>query len=166
MNTKTLLLTIGLVLITFGIVKPDISNFLPQKNSVVENSNVVKEKPLNPELLTQAQNVASIIKKGGSGRGVDAIKLSSLYYDLATLIEIDGDDQVVKNTLEIREANKLAGLFSKLGLGGKYEGLAEACNSLVVAGIGDSDVVLDENIRKKAVETFKALSWACYEGSK
>jgi hypothetical protein len=51
-------------------------------------------------------------------------------------------------------------------LGGKYPDLAEACNSVVVAGIGDEDIVLDKETRKKAVDTFKALSWACYEGSK
>jgi hypothetical protein len=164
MNNKKLILVLAFLLIGYGVFKPEIGNILPS-NVVVDNSFVV-EKPKDVVLLEQAQKVVSIIKKGGTSRRSDGTKLASLYHDLAILIELDAEDEVIKDTLAIRESNKLAGTLSRLGLGGQYPDLAEACNSVVVAGIGDEDIVLDKETRKKAVDTFKALSWACLEGSK
>ena len=48
----------------------------------------------------------------------------------------------------------------------KYPNLAEAARDVVVYSIGEDDVVLDSETRTKAVQSFRALSWAFYEGGK
>ena len=53
-----------------------------------------------------------------------------------------------------------------MNIKGKYPGLATKANDVVVLGIGDDSVELDSTLRKTAVETFRALGWACYEGAK
>ena len=85
--------------------------------------------------------------------------------DLATLVSLDGEDCIIKNTEEIRQANRLAGIMLKLDMKGKYENLAEAGTNLIKAAIGDDSVLLDDSLREKAVEGFNALAWACYMGS-
>jgi hypothetical protein len=54
----------------------------------------------------------------------------------------------------------------RLNIKNKYPGLAEAAKVLVSSELGTDDVVLDEDMRAKAVNAFRALSWAFYEGSK
>jgi hypothetical protein len=164
MKNNTLLLVLGLALVGYGVLKPDLGSLITPTVPVINNV-VDVEKPLDPDLLSWCDDVIKSFRKT-SDRKADALKLSSLYYDLANLISLDSENEVIKNTLEVREANKLAGILFNLNIKGKYPDLAQACNNLVVIGIGDDDVILDENMRKKAVETFKALSWACYEGSK
>jgi len=163
MKNKVVLVLASL-LVGYGLLKPDLSVLVPQSN--LSNSVVVVERPSDKELLVASNKVIQALKSGSSSRRNDGVRLSSLYYDLASLIELDESDEVVKSTLEIREANRLSGLLCRLNLSGKYPDLSKACNDLVVTGLGDDDVVLDNTIRKKAVDTFKALSWACLEGSK
>jgi hypothetical protein len=133
------------------------------------------ENPYNREKLKK--NVTDDIKKlcnevikslqsGDSDRVTDSKRLRDLYLDIATLVEIDGENEVIKNTEEIRQANSLAGVMLKMNIKGKYEDLAKSTNAVVVAGIGDDNIVLSPDLRNKAVETFKALAWACNEGSK
>jgi hypothetical protein len=94
------------------------------------------------------------------------LRLAYLYNDMATLVGLDGDSEVIKNTEEIRQANRLAGLMLRLDIKGKYEDLPEAAQALVLTAIGDDNVLLNKDLRDKAVEGFKALSWACLQGSK
>ena len=54
----------------------------------------------------------------------------------------------------------------KLDIKGKYPKLAKAAEGLVIASIGDDSVMLDDKLRQGAADGFKALAWACYEGSK
>jgi hypothetical protein len=162
MSSKTILLIIAGLLIFVGLTKPDFS--FPVKPVV--NPVVVVEPPSDPELKKACQGVIDSLKAGGSSRKTDAVRLSSLYMDLASLIEIDGEDQIVKNTEEIREANRLSGLLLRMNIKGKYPDLATKANDVVVLGIGDDSVELDSTLRKTAVETFRALGWACYEGAK
>jgi hypothetical protein len=163
LENKVLVILAALFL-GYGLLKPDFSNINWPRPAVVNNEVVKVEAPKDPKLLKACESVIKSLKSGP--RSSDGARLSSLYYDLSTLIELDEEDEVIKDTLAIRESNKLAGALLRLGLGGKYPDLAEACNSVVVTGIGDEDIVLDKETRKKAVDTFKALSWACYEGSK
>jgi hypothetical protein len=164
MKNNTLLLVLGLALISYGVFQPDLGSFIP--NSPTVNNVVVNvEKPSDPDLLSACEGVIDAFKSSNNRRE-DALKLSSLYHDLASLISLDFENEVVKNTMEIREANKLAGILFNLNIKNKYPDLSSSCNNVVVVGIGDDDVVLDSDMRKKATDTFKALSWACYEGSK
>jgi hypothetical protein len=156
---KTVLLIIAGILLVIGLFKPNLSvvpdtPFAPSVNVVA---------PSDPEMKEACLEVISILEKGKSS---DALRLSSLYMDIATLIELDGEDEVIKTTEDIRQANSLSGLLLKLDIKGKYPNLAVAAKKVIVTGIGDDDVSLDPELRKKASESFRALAWACKEGSK
>jgi hypothetical protein len=167
LKQNKVLLALAVLLIGYGLVKPNLNNLFPSPNNnviVVDDSNI--KAPTDKALLEACDTVTECLRNGSGSRKTDATRLSSLYRDLATLIKLDGEDQVIKSTIEIREANKIAGSLCRLNFGGKYPGLVEACNNLVIVGLGDDDVVLDEGSRQKAVDTFMALSWACSQGSK
>jgi hypothetical protein len=168
LKNNKLLLIAGGILLAYGVFKPDLSNLVRNDNAVVfNNQNYTTQPPEDPALKESAEKLIKIFISGPSSRKIDARQLASLYFDLANLISLDQEDQVIKSTLEIKEANRIAGALFRLNVGGgKYPGLADAANNVVVVGLGDNDVVLDEETRKKAIQTFKALSWACYEGSK
>lgn len=162
MNTKNLLLLIGAVLIVLGLFKPNLSNIV---NITPSNTTVIVEKPSNTELLDECQDVVNALKQN-SDRKQDGVRLASLYNDLATLVSLDGEDLVLKNTEEIRQANKLAGVMLKLDIKSKYPELAKGTNSVIVASLGDDSIMLDDKLRQQAVDGFKALAWACLEGTK
>lgn len=165
MNNK-LLLGVGVALIAIGLFKPDLSNWINAGGTVTRPSVVVVEKPSDKDLEIMALKVVDALRSGGSSRKTDGVKLAELYNDLATLISLSGEDTVIKNTEEIRQANSLAGLMLKMDMKGKYSNLAKSCNDLVVSIIGDDSVPLTDTLRTKSVDGFRALSWACNEGSK
>ena len=117
--------------------------------------------------MEKAQAVTAVLKQSNdSTKKTDCLKLSSLYADMATLIELDNEDTVIKDTAAIRQANSLAGLMLRLNIKDKYPNLAKASREVIVSVIGDDDVVLDNELRSQSVNAFRALSWAFYEGSK
>lgn len=160
---------VGIALICVGILKPDLSNiftYKPNPNVHMLESYVV-DAPSNTDLLPYCESITDAIKSSNdSTRSSDSLKLSALYCDLATLISLDDEDMVIKDTAAIREANSIAGKMLKLDIKEKYPNLAEACGSLIVAAIGDDDIILNAEVREKSVEAFRALSWSFYEGSK
>lgn len=160
------LLGIGTILIVFGLLQSNMPSFLPNTGTC-SVANYVMDAPADDVLLSKARDVVSILQQSyDSTTSSDCLRLSSLYADMALLIELDGVDKVIKDTSSIREANALAGPMLKLNIRDKYPNLAESSRSLVVSAIGDDDVVLDNELRAKASEAFRALSWAFYEGSK
>jgi hypothetical protein len=162
--SNKLLLVIAAVLIFIGITKP---NFvLPINNPQPVNNIVVVVPPADEELKKTCQLVIDVLKAGPSDRKQDGKRLSELYSDLAVLIKLDGENEVVKTTEEVRQANSLSGLMLRMNIKDKYDGLPEATNVVVLKEIGDDIVPLDENLRNKAAKAFMALSWACLEGSK
>lgn len=162
--SNKVLLVIGFVLVMFGVFCPNISL---DNNVCPTVINYVIDAPSDTALLNQAQNVIKILQSSDdSTRPSDCLRLSSLYADMATLIELDNDDMIIKDTITIKEANSLSGKMLKLNIKDKYPDLAEASRAVVITAIGDDDILLDENSRNKAVEAFRALSWAFYEGSK
>ena len=161
---KNLVLLLATILIIIGLFKPDFASII--NTSPTNNvSTVVVSKPSNIELLDECQDVVNAIKKN-SDRKYDGLRLASLYNDLATLISLDNEDMVVKNTEEVRQANKLAGVMLKLDIKGKYPELAKSTNAVIVASLGDDSLMLDDKLREQAVDGFKALAWACIEGTK
>jgi hypothetical protein len=159
MNSKTILLVIGGLLVAIGLFRP---NFISNNQSV---DSITISKPSDVELLDECQKVTTCFTSVG-GSAYDAKRLASLYMDIATLVELDGENEVVKTTEDVRQSNKLAGLMLKLDIKGKYPDLADAAKSVIVASIGDNSVPLDKNLRAKAVEGFRALAWACNQGAK
>lgn len=161
---KNLALLLAAVLIVVGLLKPDLSNFTGGKTP----SNIVVvsvDKPSDPEILDECEAVIDALKED-SDRKTDGKRLASLYVDMATLVSLDGDNMVLKNTEEIRQANRLSGAMLRLDIKGKYPKLAKAAESVVVSSIGDDSVLLDSKLRQRAVDGFNALAWACLEGAK
>jgi hypothetical protein len=157
---KNIVLAVAGLLILFGLI-PQLSNLIsPTGPASIDSINV--SAPLDPELKAKAQVVVDIL----ADHNADAYRLARLYYDMSTLVSLDGEDEVVKSTEDIRQANRLAGLMLKLDMKGKHDGLADAAQDVVVTAIGDDHVPLNKDLRNKAVEGFKALSWACAEASK
>jgi hypothetical protein len=108
--------------------------------------------------------VVALLKEAGAKN--DARRLRDLYIDLAKLVELDGEDEVVKSTEEIRQANSLTGVMLRLDIKGKYPNLAKEAKEVLVSSIGDDQILLSKELRAKAVEGLNALAWACNQGSK
>jgi hypothetical protein len=164
LNSKTLLLVLAGVLIFLGLTKPDLAWPVRSKPNV--DNIVVVTPPESKELREKCQTVIDVLKNGSGDRKQDGKRLSELYSDLAVLIRLDGENEVVKNTEEIKQANSLSGAMLQMNLKGKYPGLSEAAQTVIVSEIGNDIVPLDENLRGQAVKAFTALAWACLEGSK
>lgn len=163
-------LSVGVILLVLGLFKPDLSNIgfpvnINEPACSVES--YVTDAPEDTGLLEKARAVTAVVKSSDdSTRKSDCLKLSSLYADIATLIELDGSDMVVKDTAAVRQVNSLAGKMLRLDVKDKYPGLSDAAKDLLISVIGDDDVVLDKETRNNTVKSFMALSWAFYEGSK
>lgn len=156
-SKQLLLLVVGVVLISLGIFKPNLSIPVQSTDTLLPSV----------ELQEKCQPLVSIFRKSDSpDKKKDAQELAKLYSDLSKLIALDNDDTIIKNTEEIREANKLSGKMLNLGLKDKYENLAETCDDIVKSYIGDENIVLSSELRKRSSEVFDALSWALKEGTK
>lgn len=164
MKPKYVLLICGILLVLFGLVKPDLSKFIPNNN--IPTNIVVIEPPSDTNVKKEAEELVLLLKSFGSSAKDDSLRLRDLYLDLSTLIGLDGENQTVKNTEEIRQANSLAGVMLRLDIKDKYPDLAKEAKDVIIASIGDDQVLLSPELRAKAVEGFRALAWACNEVNK
>lgn len=161
---KNLVLALGIGLIILGLTRPDFSNLeLLNKPVVVDVLDLPA--PQNESVKEKASAIVEIFKNHPD-RKTDAKKLRDLYLDIAKLISLDSEDEVIRNTEEIRQANIIAGVMLKLDIKGKYPNLANATKDVIITAIGDDNIPLDQQLRSKAVEAFNALGWACNLGSK
>jgi hypothetical protein len=164
MTQKNLLLALAGLLIVVGLLKPDLSNIFKPGPSVTIDV-LELPAPTDEAVKKEAEDVVALLKStNGSKR--DFKKLRDLYLDLAKLVELDGEDEVVKSTEDIRQANSLAGVMLRLDIKGKYPDLAKEIKEVIVAAIGDDQIPLSKELRPKAVDGFSALAWAMNEGSK
>jgi hypothetical protein len=164
MNSTRLLLLVGLVLVIFGLLKPDMSGLFPNKNTNIDVMELTA--PTDVNVKKEADEVVSLLKGYSSPDKSDFKKLRDLYLDLGRLVQLDGEDEVIKSTEDLRQANKLAGVMLKLDIKGKYPDLAKECQDVIIAAIGDDDVSLSKELRPKGVEGFNGLAWSFNEGSK
>ena len=165
MNNKVVLI-VGAVLIAVGVFRPDLSSVLPNNNRPVVNTPAIEiPEPEDGELKDMSLKVAEILQAGDSSRKVDGLTLAVLWRDLGLLIAMDNENEVIKTTAEIREANSVAGRLINAELKGKYPDLAQTSRDVVVAAIGTYNVMLTEELRNKAKEAFMILSWAAYQGA-
>lgn len=161
---KQLVLGIGLLLILVGMLKPNLSNFPLGGGRPVSIDVLELPAPTEEALLKEATDVVNIIKNNMPKQ--EARKLRDLYLDIGQLVKLDGEDQVIKNTEEIRQVNSIAGPMLKLDIKGKYPNLANEAKEVIVAAIGDDNIVLSPELRAKGVDGFSALAWAYNEASK
>jgi hypothetical protein len=165
MNNKSLVLILGIVLLAIGVLKPDLSTIgFPNKPVVVDVLELTS--PSDEDLKKEADDVVSLLKQAGPQARADAKRLRDLYLDIAKLVQLDDEEMVIRSTEEIRQANSLAGVMLRLDIKGKYPDLAKEAKEVVVAAIGDDQILLSKELRAKAVEGFNALAWACNQGSK
>jgi hypothetical protein len=167
MNNKGLLF-IATGLVAIGLFKPDLSSFsIPALEPKCSVETYVTDAPADTELLNKARIIINILgESNDSTKPSDCMKLSALYSDMATLISLDNEDEIIKDTASIKSANSLAGKMLRLDIKDKYPNLAESAKDLLITAIGSDDVILDNTTRQKSVNAFRALSWAFYEGSK
>lgn len=159
MNKNIILIIAGL-LIAIGLLRPNFESFV--NPNPVDSVVLVEPKDEYKEFVSVIVKALSV----DGDRKVDGKRLSSMANDVATLIALDGENEVIKNTEEIRQINKLIGPMLKLDIKGKYPELAKASQNLIVSAIGDDAVVLDKELRIKSSEAFMALAWAYNEGAK
>lgn len=163
-TTDKIVLSIGALLIVCALVKPDLSSFINLNNG--GSSSVVELDPVDSETKEKVKAVVDIVKNGPSSRKKDGARLSSLFRDMSTLVSLDGEAQVIKTTNDIRNATGLVGDMLRMDIKSKYPDFAKECTSFVQSMIGEEDVALDAETREKAVVAYRALAWACLEGTK
>lgn len=164
MKNNNLLLIVAGLLILVGLTKLDLSklNLLPNKPTVIDVLELPQ--PTDEAILKEANDVLQVAKEQVAK--TDARRLRDLILDIRKLVELDGEDEVIRNTEEIRQANSLAGVMLRMDIKGKYADLAKECKEVIVAAIGDDQIVLTPALRAKALDGFDGLAWALNEGSK
>jgi hypothetical protein len=161
---KNIILIIGLLLIGIGLLKPNISNIFTNKTVVIDVLELPA--PTDEKIRKEANDIVDIFKNSGAASKPEAKRLRDLYLDLAKLVALDEENEVITKTEEIRQANSLAGVMLRLDIKDKYSNLAKEAKEVVVAFIGDDDITLSKDLRIKAVDALNTLAWACNEGSK
>jgi len=156
------LLILGIALIGFSLYSNG-SVSLPNFVNTQVCDSLVIEKP-NDELLSLVEPVTDALKNGSEDRKQDGVRLAKLYRDMSLLISVDED--ILKTTEAIRQANVLSAKILKIDLRGKYEGLSEAADNLFKNYVSSDAVTLDAELRQKSSDAFLALAWGFLEGSK
>lgn len=165
MNNK-LVLIMGLILIVFSYSDINLNDLNLRKNNAPSAVYVI-DPPSDEVLLKDCKNIVNILQESDDSTSrKDYLRLSSLFYDMSVLLELDNEDEVVSSTEDILNANILAGKMLRLNIKGKYPGLAEASEQLLTNQLGEDNVALSEDLRKSAIDSFRGLSWAFYQGSK
>ena len=166
MNNKIILIVAGL-LILLGVSKYELSNLNPFVNNNQVSVDVLElSEPTDPAVKKETEEVVDLVKSYDNVSKSEFKRLRDLMLDLARLVELDDEDQVIKNTDEIRQANSMAGVMLRLDMKNKYQNLSKESQDVIVASVGDDDVVLSKELRNKAIDGFKALAWAYNEVSK
>jgi len=163
-NITKILLAIGALLVVWGLVGDKIGTLVNINNPVVVDVMELLP-PSDPNVKKEADEVVNLVKSYGGSKS-DFKRLRDLMLDLGRLVELDGEDETIKNTDEIRQANSLAGPMLRLDIKGKYKDLKKESQDVIVASIGDDNVSLSKELRVKAVDGINALAWAYNEGSK
>ncbi len=161
-DKNSILLIIAGILVVIGLLKPNLSNLIPSKNNT--NRVVLNlEAPTDDTIKKECDDVIAVVKNGNK---TDAIRLRDLYADIADLIALDQENEVIRNTEEIKQANSLSGLMLKLDIRDKYQNLAKESKDVIVSVIGDDSVPLSAELRAEAVKAFRYLAWAYDQGAK
>ena len=157
-KNNSLLWLVAALLLAVGVFQPSLSRLHSSGQSVSVSIP-------SDELQSKCEKIIEVIKSSNdSSKAEDMRKLSGLYLDLATLISISDEDTVIKNTEEIREANRLSGKMAELDIKDRYDDLGAELNSVVKSHIGDDNVALSPELRQRSVDVFKAIAWALTKG--
>jgi len=166
MNKNNLVLILAGTLVLIGLVKPDFSNLLPNKPVVVENETL--SAPVSDGVKAVAEKITKIFKESSAkDKKIKGQRFKSLMIDLAKLIKLDSEKEVIKSTKELRFANAVAGNMSDLDMKGEFVDLAKTCTEVIAVSLGGTeDILLTPELREKGGDGFLAIAWAVEQGLK
>lgn len=163
MNKNIVLVFAGLLILLGLSTKFNFVNLFPSNTNTIDVMELME--PTDPNIKKEADDVVLLLKNSNGSKN-DFKKLRDLSLDLGRLVQLDGEDLVIKNTEEIRQANSLSGVMLKLDIKGKYPNLAKEAKEVIVASIGDDNIPLTPELRTKAIDGFNGLAWAYNQASK
>lgn len=167
MSKDKIVLALAAILVLVGLFRPDFSNLIPSnKPAVVETETL--QTPASADVKAVAEKVTKIFKEStAKDKRVKGQKFKSLMVDLAKLIKLDGEREVVKSTKELRLANSIAGRMCDLDMKGEFTDLAKTCTEVLTTSLGGTDdILLTPELREKAGDGFLAVAWAVEQGLK
>lgn len=167
MNKDKVVLILAGALVLIGLLKPDFSNLIPSNRPVAIETETLQA-PVSTDVKAIAEKVTKIFKEStAKDKKVKGQRFKSLMIDLAKLIKLDGEREIVKSTKELRLANSIAGRMSDLDMKGEFTDLAKTCTEVLAASLGGTeDILLTPELREKGGDGFLAIAWAVEQGLK
>lgn len=154
-------LSIGLLIVALGLFWPKIKESinLPDNNFGSSTVNVVFEKVDEPSdaLKEKVAGISDLVT--GEDAGDDKVRLAQFYAQLSKIVR--NEPGLLKTTGQFREYNSTAGQINYAGLSmkGKYSGLGQAIDQVIVDQIGLENVELDVDRRDDLAKILAAISW-------
>ena len=154
-------LSIGLLIVALGLFWPRIKELinLPDNNFGSSTVNVVFEKVDEPSdaLKEKVAGISDLVT--GEDAGDDKVRLAQFYAQLSKIVR--DEPGFLKTTGQFRDYNSTAGQINYAGLSmkGKYAGLGQAIDQVIVDQIGLENVELDVDRRDDLAKILAAISW-------
>jgi len=154
-------LSIGLLIVALGLFWPRIKESinLPDNNFGSSTVNVVFEKVDEPSdaLKEKVAGISDLVT--GEDAGDDKVRLAQFYAQLSKIVR--DEPGFLKTTGQFRDYNSTAGQINYAGLSmkGKYAGLGQAIDQVIVDQIGLENVELDVDRRDDLAKILAAISW-------
>jgi len=154
-------LSIGLLIVALGLFWPRIKESinLPDNNFGSSTVNVVFEKVDEPSdaLKEKVAGISDLVT--GEDAGDDKVRLAQFYAQLSKIVR--DEPGFLKTTGQFRDYNSTAGQINYAGLSmkGKYAGLGQAIDQVIVDQIGIENVELDVDRRDDLAKILAAISW-------
>ena len=154
-------LSIGLLIVALGLFWPRIKESInvPDNNFGSSTVNVVFEKVDEPSdaLKEKVAGISDLVT--GEDAGDDKVRLAQFYAQLSKIVR--DEPGFLKTTGQFRDYNSTAGQINYAGLSmkGKYAGLGQAIDQVIVDQIGLENVELDVDRRDDLAKILAAISW-------
>lgn len=154
-------LSIGLLIVALGLFWPKIKESinLPDNNFGSSTVNVVFEKVDEPSdaLKEKVAGISDLVT--GEDAGDDKVRLAQFYAQLSKIVR--NEPGLLKTTGQFREYNSTTGQINYAGLSmkGKYSGLGQAIDQVIVDQVGLENVELDVDRRDDLAKILAAISW-------
>ena len=154
-------LSIGLLIVALGLFWPKIKESInvPDNNFGSSTINVVFEKVDEPSdaLKEKVAGISDLVT--GEDAGDDKVRLAQFYAQLSKIVR--DEPGFLKTTGQFRDYNSTAGQINYAGLSmkGKYSGLGQAIDQVIVDQVGLENVELDVDRRDDLAKILAAISW-------
>lgn len=162
---------VAAALVAFALLFPklkemDLGNIIPDfggGGSVVEVENFESVPEPTAEYKSKASGIGDLIVGEDSAR--DKKMISQFYAQFSKIIE---NSDFLETTQQFRSYNVNAGKlnFSGVSLAGKYSGLAEKIDGVIINEIGKQNKKFDSSDKKNLSNILAAISWDIYHVEK